>query len=192
MAPLLTALTEFMFDSAQRVAAGYGGRLPTTLAFLLDEVANTTPVPLDRWAADSRGWGITVCAVVQSLAQFATTWGRDAADVIWENLPTKVILPGVANPEDLRALSYLGGQRWVARHSESVSAGHDGRSSHSNSTTRAREPVIGGDVIANMPRWHAYILGLARHPAVVEFEPGYRRLARATAALPAAPRLDHE
>lgn len=79
LAPLLTALTEHLFDTAQHLAAAQpGGRLPVPLAFLLDEVAHTTPVPLDRWAADSRGWGITVCAVVQSLAQLSATWGRDA------------------------------------------------------------------------------------------------------------------
>ena len=181
LAPLLTALTEYLFDEAQRIAARYGGRLPTTLAFLLDEVANITPVPLDRWAADSRGWGITVCAVLQSLAQLATVWGPDAADVIWENLPTKVILPGVANPDDLDHLSYLGGQRWVAHESEGAQVGHDGHHSQSTSTHRGREPVMAGDVIARMPAWHAYLLGLARHPAVVRYEPGYRLIARTTA-----------
>jgi len=147
------------------------------LAFLLDEVAHTTPVPLDRWAADSRGWGITVCAVVQSLAQLSATWGRDAGEIIWENLPTKVILPGVTNVADLRALSYLGGQRWTARHNDGASAGADGRRSTSISTTRTREPVVGGDVIATLPRWHAYLLGAAPRPAVVRFTPGYQLLA---------------
>jgi type IV secretion system protein VirD4 len=178
LAPLLTALTEHLFDTAQQLAAAQpGGRLPVPLAFLLDEVAHTTPVPLDRWAADSRGWGITVCAVVQSLAQLSATWGRDAGEIIWENLPTKVILPGVTNVEDLRALSYLGGERWTARHNDGASAGADGRRSTSVSTTRTREPVIGGDVIATLPRWHAYLLGAAPRPAVVRFTPGYQLLA---------------
>ena len=49
---------------AEKDAAGLpGGRLAPTLNFVLDEVANITPVPLDRWAADSRGWGITVTTI---------------------------------------------------------------------------------------------------------------------------------
>lgn len=188
LAPLLTALTEHVFDTAQHLAATQpGGRLGVPLAFLLDEVAHTTPVPLDRWAADSRGWGITVVAVLQSLAQLDTTWGRQAGEVIWENLPTKVILPGVANVEDLRALSYLGGQRWTARRQASVSAGDDGRRSTSISTTRSREAVIGGDAIAGLPRWHAYLLGIAPRPAVVRFTPGYRLLAPPTPTPYSAP-----
>jgi hypothetical protein len=178
LAPLLTALTEYVFDEAQRIAAAQpDGRLSPTLNFVLDEVANITPVPLDRWASDSRGWGITVGAVVQSLAQFATTWGRDRAEVIWENLPTKVVLPGVTNTEDLRALSYLAGERWVQRTTRGESEGADGRASRSISRTPTLEPVMAGPTISSMPRWHAYVLGLGRHPAIVSYTPGYRRVA---------------
>ena len=188
LAPLLTALTEYVFDEAQRIAAGLpGGRLAPTLNFVLDEVANITPVPLDRWAADSRGWGITVGAVVQSLAQFATTWGRDRAEVIWENLPTKVVLPGVTRQDDLRALSYLAGERWVQRTTRGESEGADGRASRSTSRTPTLEPVVAGHTISAMPRWHAYVLGLGRHPAVVAYEPGYARVAREHAALATPP-----
>lgn len=91
-----------------------------------------------------------------------------------------MILPGVTNVEDLRALSYLGGQRWTARHNDGASAGADGRRSTSVSTTRTREPVIGGDVIATLPRWHAYLLGAAPRPAVVRFTPGYQLLLAGT------------
>lgn len=178
LAPLLTALTEYVFDEAQRIAAGEpGGRLSPTLNFVLDEVANITPVPLDRWASDSRGWGITVGAVVQSLAQFATTWGRERATVIWENLPTKIVLPGVSNQEDLRALSYLAGERWVQRTTRGESEGADGRASRSTSHTPTLEPVVAGHTISSMPRWHAYVLGLGRHPAIVTYTPGYARVA---------------
>jgi type IV secretory pathway TraG/TraD family ATPase VirD4 len=179
LAPLLTALTEYLFDTAQRIAARQpGGQLSPALNFILDEVANTTPVPLDRWAADSRGWGITVGAVVQSLAQFATTWGEQRADVIWENLPTKIVLPGVTNTEDLQALSYLAGERWVHRTTIGIAEGADGRTSRSANRATAREPVVSGHTISAMPRWHAYVLGLGRHPAVVGYEPGYARVRR--------------
>ena len=182
VAPLFTALVEHLFDTAKQVAAQAGGVLPTTCAFLLDEVANITPVPLDRWAADSRGWGITVCGVVQSLAQFATTWGREAGEVIWQNLPTKVILPGVSDTDDLDDLAYLGGKRRIPQHTDAVSTADDGHRSRSTSTTRPRELVVDGDVIARMPRWHAYVLGLGQHPAIVRYTPGHAVVKRRRAA----------
>lgn len=189
LAPLLTALTEYVFDEAQRIAAAApGGRLSPTLNMILDEVANITPVPLDRWASDSRGWGITVGAVVQSLAQFATTWGRDRAEVIWENLPTKIVLPGVTKQEDLRALSYLAGERWVQRTTRGESEGADGRASRSTSRTPTLEPVVAGHTISAMSRWHAYVLGLGRHPAIVSYTPGYQRVAADQRAISGAER----
>lgn len=179
LAPLMTALTEYVFDEAQRIAATRPGeRLSPTLNFVLDEVAHTTPVPLDEWAADSRGWGITVGAVVQSLSQFASTWGRERGKTIWDNFPTKVILPGVTDTEDLKALSYLAGERWVQRITRGESESEPNRSSHSTSRTPTREPVVSGHTISSMPRWHAYVHGLGRHAAIVGFEPGYRRVAR--------------
>lgn len=185
LAPLLTALVEYVFDEAQRIAAQQpGGRLSPTLNIVLDEVANITPVPLDRWASDSRGWGITVGAVVQALAQLATTWGAERARVIWDNLVTKIVLPGVTNPEDLRALSYLSGTRWVERTTHGESEAADGRSTSSTSRTPTQEPVIAGHTIAAMPPWHAFAFGLAAHPAIIGFEPGYVRVAREHAALP--------
>ena len=179
VAPLLTALTEAVFDAAKRVAATRpGGRLSPPLGFFLDEIANTTPVPLDGWAADSRGWGITVCAVAQDLAQLESRWGRTRAQTIFSNLPTKVVLPGVANSHDLDALAYLGGHRFVRQVSEGASEGGGGRS-RSTQRSWTREPVVTGPAIYGLPRWHAYVLGLGPHPVVVRFAPGYRTTAAA-------------
>ncbi|WP_224386184.1 type IV secretory system conjugative DNA transfer family protein [Pseudonocardia sp. ICBG1293] len=182
VAPLFTALVEAVFAEAQRAAAEAGGVLPTTCTFLLDEVANLTPVPLDRWAADSRGWGITVVGVFQSLAQLSTRWGRDAGDVIWQNLPVKVILPGVSSTDDLDGLAYLAGKRRVRHDTEGESQG-DGRRSRSVSVSRPRELVVEGDVISRMPRHHAYVLGLAPRPAVVRYTPGHELVATRRAML---------
>lgn len=192
IAALVTALTEAVFDTAKRVAAAQGGRLAVPLTMLLDEVANTTPVPLDNWAADSRGWGITLVAVLQDLAQAHSRWGATRAQTVLANLPVKVVLPGLSEPRDLDALAYLGGTRRVRQTSESVS---DGRGSRSRSRQRswAREPVVSGQLIYALPRWHAYVLGLGPAPVIVRFTPGWRVAARTRARLacrglqPAAP-----
>ena len=102
--------------------------------------------------------------------------------MIWENLPTKVVLPGVTNTEDLRALSYLAGERWVQRTTRGHSEGADGRASYSTSRTPTLEPVVAGHTISSMPRWHAYVLGLGRHPAIVAYTPGYAAGRRASSA----------
>ncbi|MGH3566629.1 MAG: hypothetical protein ACRDRH_11480 [Pseudonocardia sp.] len=85
--------------------------------------------------------------------------------------------------DDLRALFYLAGERWVQHTTRGESENADGRASHSTSRTPTLEPVIAGHTISSMPRWHAYVLGLGRRPAVVSYEPGYVRVAREQAAL---------
>ena len=87
------------------------------------------------------------------------------------------MLPGVSKQEDLRALSYLAGERWVQRTTRGQSEGADGRASRSTSRTPTLEPVVAGHTISSMPRWHAYVLGLGRHPAIVSYTPGYARVA---------------
>jgi type IV secretory pathway TraG/TraD family ATPase VirD4 len=176
IAPLLTALTEAVFSTAKQVAATHpGGQLDPPLGLFLDEIANITPVPLDNWAADSRGWGITVWAVAQDLAQLGTRWGRTRAHTIFANLPTRIVLPGVAAREVLEHLAYLAGQRTVVQTSEGRSDTGEGRCTRSRNQSKAREPVVTGHTIYGLPRWHAYVLGLGTKSAIVRFEPGWRR-----------------
>lgn len=175
IAPLITALTEAVFETAKIVAAARGGRLSPPLAMFLDEVANTTPVPLDHWAADSRGWGISIVAVLQDLAQLNSRWGDDAAATIFNNLPTKVVLPGVASKEDLERLAYLAGPRWDRRNAEG-----------DHKSWETSEVVSGGNLY-KLPRWHAFVAGIGPQAAIVRFVPGYVQVRRARRKLrPAA------
>ena len=84
IAPLLAALTGYIFDTAKHLAADYScGRLDPPLMFALDEAALITPVPLDRWVADAGGRGIHIIWAVQSPSQLAQRWGARGADTIW-------------------------------------------------------------------------------------------------------------
>jgi type IV secretory pathway TraG/TraD family ATPase VirD4 len=178
IAPLLTALTEHVFSEAKSIASRLpDGRLDPHLSFWLDEAANITPVPLDKWASDSRGWGIQVTAVFQDKSQIETTWGPSKADTIWANLVTKVVLTGLTNQRDLEDLSYLGRTRQVKQISEGENIGGHGKSVSTNRTYRT-EKVIEGHTIANMLMWHAYVIGVARRPVVVKYEPGSDRAKR--------------
>lgn len=181
VAPLLTALTEYIFGEAKKIASSEpSGRLDPYLTFWLDEVANITPVPLDQWTTDSRGWGIRVAAVIQALSQLETTWGAARGDTIWNNLVTKVILPGVTDTKDLENLAYLAGKRWRTKVTENENTGDASGRGRSTSIGKSqeREQVVDGHTISNMPKWHIYVHGLGRHAAVLRFEPGYKRIKR--------------
>lgn len=180
MSSLMTALTESLAFRARERAARLGGHLPEPLSLFLDEVANLTPVDLPTYAAETRGWGIFTVAVLQSRAQLDSTWGEDAAKVIWDNLVTKVILGSQADEAFLEGLSRLAGERRVP-----VTADATGRGGVS--ATHRLERVIPLGQLRGLPPKTALILGPARHPAVVRFEAGYERLARERTAAPRAP-----
>ncbi len=67
------------------------------MSMFLDEIAQITPVASDRWAADSRGCGVTIYAVLQDLCQAQARAGRSRAQTIFATLPTKVVLQGERN-----------------------------------------------------------------------------------------------
>jgi type IV secretion system protein VirD4 len=179
LTPLMTAFTENMFRLAKQVAAiSPGGRLTNGLSMVLDEVAHTTPIALDQWTADSRGWNISTTAIVQNRSQLATTWGPDKAETIYANLPIKVVLPGVAVPRDVEDLAYLAGRREIEHVSQSVQHSRNGHRSVSKTVSPATEPVITGHTIYSLPQWHAYVVGAAPRSCVVTFEPGHQRVKR--------------
>jgi hypothetical protein len=90
----------------------------------------------------------------------------------------------VASREDLEHLAYLAGARTVVQTSEGRSDTGDGRSTRSSDRSQAREPVVTGHTIYGLPRWHAYVLGLGTKPAIVRFEPGWRRRRRRLIPVP--------
>lgn len=180
LAPLLTALTEFIYDSIKKEAAKCpGGRLPLGVAMMLDEVTQQTPVPLDKWSADSRGANITIVAMLQAWAQLAVTWGQDAAKVIEECLLTKILLGRISDPQDRQRMASLAGTREVPRTSEGSSSSSTGSRSSSRNTQYVKEAVLAPEVLYGLPRSYAYIVGLdGPNAGVVYQEPGRKRVKR--------------
>lgn len=112
VAPLLTCLTGYLFEEAKRVAAACeDGRLDPPLMLALDEAALITPVPLDRWSADSGGRGIQLIFAVQALAQLFQRWGERGGQTIVNNANLKVVYNGLTLAADLDALSKVCGER---------------------------------------------------------------------------------
>ena len=182
IAPLMTALTEALAYEARQVAITTK-RLAEPLVMVLDEVANLTPVDLPKWAAEFRGWGIMPIPIIQSRSQLDQVWGEDNGQIIWDNMVTKVVLPALGDERFLESLSRLAGERTVRRTTNTTRNGGQG--------SMGLERVVPLHVIRSLPQFHAFVLGASRHPAVVAYEPGFRRLQRehaATARQPAWPR----
>jgi len=132
-AALVSALIEDLIDEARRLAArSPRQRLDPPLALVLDEAANYPLPSLPSLLSEGGGSGITTVAVLQSMAQARDTWGRDAAQAIWDSAIAKIILGGSSNTDDLTDLSRLIGDRPVREWSETRHNGPGGRSMSSS------------------------------------------------------------
>lgn len=93
VAPLMAAFLGELFTRA--VAANEQHRFDRPLTMVLDEVANTIPVPLPSWTSYSAGSGIVLHLYTQTLSQLIKRWGREGADEIVENCKVLKFWPTV-------------------------------------------------------------------------------------------------
>ncbi|CAB4946265.1 unannotated protein [freshwater metagenome] len=90
------------------------------LLLVLDEVANTAPIPkLDTWVTAARGLGINLVIACQNLAQLDTVWGREKAETIVAGPRVRMFGPGLADPQTLQYIEQISGQTGVVSENES-------------------------------------------------------------------------
>jgi type IV secretion system protein VirD4 len=129
-------VTEIYHQAALAAAHMPGGRLDPPMLWALDEVTQTCPLPLPSLLADAGGRGVQIMPVVHGAAQLRTRWGRDGARAILDTCGTKVLLPGLSDPETLEMASKLSGTT-AARE-----RGHEHDTRH---------PVMTEDMIRQLP-----------------------------------------
>lgn len=93
VAPLMAAFLGELFTTA--VEANERHRFDRPMSMVLDEVANTVPVPLASWTSYSAGSGIILHLFGQALSQFVTRWGKEASDEIVSNCKVHKYWPTV-------------------------------------------------------------------------------------------------
>jgi len=100
-----TMLSEIVREVSIRAAAT-GEAIDPPLLIVLDEAANTAPLPdLDAVAASGAGEGIQLVTVLQDYAQAEARWGASAR-TIFNNHPAKVFAGGIGDPQ---TQSYISG-----------------------------------------------------------------------------------
>jgi type IV secretory pathway TraG/TraD family ATPase VirD4 len=181
LAPIITALTEWLQEEAKQLALTMPGKkLSPGFEMVLDEVAQTTPVPLDKWISEKRKYGIGFRFAIQALAQLRKRYGIDGTETIL-GARFQVALGGL-NPKDAEYFVDKAGAKPELAGSTTTDA--DGEIRSTTSSTRASEsPIITKTVLQQLRPWHALVVGVRYKPAIVKFPRGYKRSARAHAVL---------
>lgn len=154
-APLVCGLLSEIAHATYR--AHHDGELDQPVLFALDEVANIAPLgELPQIASEGGGQGLSLVCALQDLSQARARWGP-AADGFLTLFGSKVILPGVADPQTLEGISLALGE--YDRQVLSVSKGPNtatllGRGMTHTMTTQ-RQRVLSPGEVANIPARHA-------------------------------------
>ncbi|WP_193318389.1 TraM recognition domain-containing protein [Nonomuraea phyllanthi] len=77
---------------------------------MLDEVADTGPVPLPAWPATAAGSGMSMIVAGQSWSRFRHRWRERGAKTIWNSAKAEVSFGAVSDPDDLEVISKLCGE----------------------------------------------------------------------------------
>ncbi|MFD5565551.1 type IV secretory system conjugative DNA transfer family protein [Kitasatospora griseola] len=165
--PLFTALTGELYHVGGQLAAAneVNRRLDPPLTMVLDEAALICSVPLERWTSDARGKGISIHLAMQTMSQAIARWGRHPAETIWTNC-TRLVLGGLAVPEQLQAISQMCGER-TETFTTSTSSGE----TVSVSTGTRRVPVMSSADITGLEPGTMLMLRRQQKPVLVTYRP---------------------
>lgn len=157
-APLIAAFLESirLAQYHRRQAVDMGTETQSApVTFVLDEAANTAPVPLPSIVSEAGGQGLHLVVAFQDLSQARARWGP-AADGFLTMFGEKLILSGMADRDTADMLSKMSGEydRMTVAANHSQSTGRrwaDGGTSQGYSYNTHRTPVLSVADITGVP-----------------------------------------
>ncbi|MEA5456960.1 TraM recognition domain-containing protein [Sinomonas sp. JGH33] len=174
-APIATALVERINQHAiRRSGRTLTGRLDTHLSVVLDEAANTCPLPsLPSLMTEGGGNGIHTQAFFQSPSQVESRWGNEGEE-IFDAAGAKTIFGGISDEKFLEKISALIGQHWVEHVSTSSSRGNDGLPTLNTTAQMQLDRKMRVDEIRKLPRGKVLLM-YREIEAVVDVVPWWER-----------------
>jgi type IV secretory pathway TraG/TraD family ATPase VirD4 len=112
-APLIAVFLENIRQAIyKRYARFQQGELtaePFPVFFILDEVANTAPIPLLNIISEAGGQGLHIIAVLQDLNQAEKQWGILGRGIL-SHFPNKLLLNGISDADTVSGISIIQGE----------------------------------------------------------------------------------
>jgi type IV secretion system protein VirD4 len=140
-----------------------------TLLVVIDEAANTKVEWLPEVAATCAGIGILLVTVWQGVSQLDSAFGREAAEAVLTNHPTKAFLSGISDQRSLEYVSRLLGEEEVIK--TSVTAGGSRLASVGETGQQMR--LVPMDVIRQVAPGEGILIHRTLRPAHLRIPPYY-------------------
>lgn len=133
------------------------------VTFVLDEAANTAPIPLPNVVSEAGGQGLHLVVAFQDLSQARARWGQ-AAEGFLTLFPEKLILPGMNDRATADMLSKMSGEydrMTIGVNQPGKTFGHSGATHFNASSSQpgysyhtTRTPVLTVADITGIPAGH--------------------------------------
>ncbi len=159
---LVSLIFQQLYREMLTVADEKGGQLDKRVMIYADEIGTLPKIDgLEMIFSASRSRRISIVAIIQALAQFEKTYGKEGGEIIVDNCQCTLFGSFAPNSKTAEVMSKNLGSQTVLSGSVSKTAGKDG----SNRTMQMIErPLMTVDELKSMPKGHFVIMKTGCHP----------------------------
>ena len=159
---LISLIFQQLYREMLTVADEKGGQLDKRVMFYMDEIGTLPKVDgLEMIFSASRSRKVSIVAIIQSLAQFEKTYGKEGAEIIMDNCQCTLFGAFAPNSKTAEAMSQNLGKQTVLSGSVTRSSGKDGAS---RSLQMIERPLMTVDELKSMPKGHFIVMKTGCHP----------------------------
>lgn len=159
---LISLIFQQLYREMLTVADEKGGQLDKRVMFYADEIGTLPKIDgLEMIFSASRSRKISIVAIIQSLAQFEKTYGKEGCEIIVDNCQCTLFGSFAPNSKTAEEMSRNLGKQTILSGSVTKSARPDGGS---KSLQMIERPLMTVDELKSMPKGHFVVMKTGCHP----------------------------
>lgn len=159
---LISLIFQQLYREMLTVADEKGGQLDKRVMFYADEIGTLPKIDgLEMIFSASRSRKISIVAIIQSLAQFEKTYGKEGCEIIVDNCQCTLFGSFAPNSKTAEEMSRNLGKQTILSGSVTKSARADGIS---KSLQMIERPLMTVDELKSMPKGHFVVMKTGCHP----------------------------
>ena len=159
---LVSLILQQIYREMLTVADEKGGQLDKRVMIYADEIGTLPKIDgLEMMFSASRSRKISIVAIIQSLAQFEKTYGKEGPEIIVDNCQCTLFGSFAPNSKTAEVMSQSLGKQTVLSGSVSKAAGKDGSS---RTLQMIERPLMTVDELKSMPKGSFIVMKTGCHP----------------------------
>lgn len=157
---LISLIVQQLYREMLAIADETDGKLKNRVMFYLDEIGTIPKIDsAEMMFSAGRSRRISIIAIIQSKAQLEKNYGKEGAEIIWDNCQLTVFGGFAPNSETAEVMSKNLGEQTIMSGSITQSKGDGSRSLQMMS-----RPLMTVDELKTLPRFHFIITKTGCHP----------------------------